>query len=216
MKERSSSMVGKTIGRLYVVERVGVINKNSHYRCVCECGNETIVSRPNLKTHTRSCGCLSREITSMTSKTHGLSRSSIHNRWNAIKQRCGDKNNKHYGGRGISICDEWSNSFISFYEWSIKNGYSEELEIDRINNNGNYEPSNCRWVEKTVNQKNKNPYFLKNKEGITFCKNRNMWVAQIGGGKNKRSKRFKTREEAISQRIEWAEEWERLKKLARS
>lgn len=88
------------------------------------------------------------------SKTHGLSNSRIYNVWNCMRQRCSNPKNSHYsayGGRGISVCPEWQNSFESFYAWAINNGYKDTLEIDRINNDGNYEPSNCRWVTRKEN-----------------------------------------------------------------
>ena len=78
--------------------------------------------------------------------------------WHGIKQRCYYTKNigyKDYGGRGITICDEWINDFQAFYDWSILNGYKKGLQIDRIDVNGNYEPSNCRWVDKFTNANNK-------------------------------------------------------------
>lgn len=81
-------------------------------------------------------------------KTHGMRNTRLYNIWINMKSRCHNKNNKfynRYGGRGIIICDEWKNSFINFYNWSIENGYMKNLTIDRINNDGNYEPNNCKW-----------------------------------------------------------------------
>ena len=91
-------------------------------------------------------------------KTHGMSKNKFYQVWNGIKQRCYNENNKqykNYGKRGIKVCDEWLNNFEAFYEWAIDNGYKEGLQIDRINNNGNYEPNNCRWVDRYVNNDNR-------------------------------------------------------------
>lgn len=94
---------------------------------------------------------------------HKMSKTKLYKIWGSMKQRClnmNDKGYKNYGGRGITVCDEWKNDFISFYQWSVNNGYQEGLTIDRINNNGNYEPSNCRWTDNFTQQSNtrKNVY----------------------------------------------------------
>lgn len=199
-------MIGLKIGRLSVVSLHAVINKNSHYKCECECGNTTIVSRPNLRNnHTMSCGCLNKEMLSVRSTTHGKSRSNIYKVWNGMLQRCSNTSNmsfKYYGGRGISVCADWAVSFESFYNWAVQNGFKKGLSIDRINNNGNYEPSNCRWVELSVQSKNRRKYFFEQSKGVFYDKNRNKWVASLGG----KSKRFSTIEEALEQREVWKNE----------
>ena len=91
-------------------------------------------------------------------KTHGMSKNKFYQVWNGIKQRCYNENNKqykNYGERGIKVCDEWINNFEAFYDWSINNGYKEGLQIDRIDVNGNYEPNNCRWVDRYINNNNR-------------------------------------------------------------
>jgi hypothetical protein len=118
----------------------------------CECGKEYIVPDTELL-YGRRDGCRR-----CNAKTHGMTNTPLFNRWQSIKQRCYDKNQpnyKHYGGRGIVMCDEWANDFKSFYDWSVNNGYKDGLTIDRINNNGNYEPSNCRWVDMTIQSNNR-------------------------------------------------------------
>jgi hypothetical protein len=102
--------------------------------------------------NTKSCGCVKR-------KKHcdGLSVTSrgLYNCWTKIKERCLDKNNKNYGGRGIKICIEWKESFLTFHDWAVNNGYRPGLQIDRRNNDGDYMPSNCRFVPNKINQGNK-------------------------------------------------------------
>lgn len=91
-------------------------------------------------------------------KWHKLSNTKLHRAWTNMKQRCNNPNNpdySDYGSRGIKVCDEWLNDFKSFYDWSMSHGYSDELTIDRIDVNGNYEPSNCRWVTMKVQTNNK-------------------------------------------------------------
>ena len=81
---------------------------------------------------------------------HDLCNTRIYRIWNSMKSRCSDIKDehhyKHYFGRGITVCDEWKNDFMNFYNWSMENGYSDDLELDRIDNDGNYEPSNCQWI----------------------------------------------------------------------
>lgn len=119
--------------------------------CKCDCGKIKFVIGGNLKSGgTKSCGCDKK-------KSNGLSRTSIYQVYKGIIQRCYNHKNKdyrNYGGRGITVCDEWRNSFIVFYNWSVSSGYDKSLQIDRINNNGNYEPLNCRWA--TLKQQGRN------------------------------------------------------------
>lgn len=161
------NIIGQKFNRLTVLElfkkeQVYLFNgkKNGFryfYTCLCDCGKITVVAKSHLLSgHTRSCGCISQK--------HLKTNTRLFRIWIGIKGRCLNKNNKkfkNYGGRGISICDEWKNDFKTFYDWAISNGYADNLTIDRIDNNGNYEPSNCRWVSQEVQQNNKsNNYFI--------------------------------------------------------
>lgn len=147
---------GQTFGRLTAVRRVERRGKDSRFLCRCICGVETVVTLGNLrKGHTKSCGCANREATSAANSTHGLSKTRVYRIWSGMRNRCFNRNNKrfpYYGGRGISVCDRWS-GFESFLE---DMGFPEEGQsIDRIDPNGNYEPSNCRWVDMKTQCRNK-------------------------------------------------------------
>lgn len=135
--------------------------KNSHgdrvYECMCDCGNITTATASDLvKGNKKSCGCLHGE-------RHGHADDRLYSVWCTMKARCDNPSNqkyKNYGGRGIKVCDEWRQSFSSFYEWSMKNGYDYDAPygqctLDRINVDGNYEPSNCRWTDAKTQARNK-------------------------------------------------------------
>ena len=156
---------GKKFNRLTVIEYVKKDKYyNSYWLCKCDCGNEVIVTAGRLRSgHTQSCGCYMKERSKETcvkrNEKHLMSKTRIHRIWCNIKARCFNPNNpdykRWYGSRGITMCEEWKNDFIKFYEWSINNGYKDNLTIDRINNDGNYEPSNCRWVDCKIQANNR-------------------------------------------------------------
>lgn len=160
---------GKKFGRLTVIKQAGKKNNKITWLCKCDCGNEKIVKGIDLKRqHVKSCGCLKKELVPK-SKIHGKRFTRLYAVWNSMKQRCGNPKNKgykNYGGKGIKVCGKWANSFVEFYNWAIENGYNENLSgndctIDRININGDYEPNNCRWVDKKIQANNKsNNHFI--------------------------------------------------------
>lgn len=152
---RDRHLEGQKFGRWTVLERAEKHPKtgSSMWLCRCECGTEKVVSELSLvRGESKSCGCLHKN--SMTSHNKAYTR--IYRIWGHLKGRCLNKKHhayKDYGGRGIAVCDEWLN-FEPFYDWAMSNGYKEDLSIDRINVNGNYEPNNCRWV--TIKEQNRN------------------------------------------------------------
>lgn len=168
------SLVGKTFGRLKVLklaERKKRKNRkvyDYYYLCKCICGKETIVRKENLQSGaTKSCGCYQKEVSAKKLNNinlkHGFSRhdgtkEKLYNVWMAMKDRCYNKNNKmykYYGERNIKVCDEWKNDYVNFRSWAIKNNYKQGLDLDRIDNNGNYEPDNCRFISHKENLKNR-------------------------------------------------------------
>ena len=165
MKGNFKELSGQRFGRLKVIERVSYKSSLGYWRCKCDCGREVIVRTENL-THgqVKSCGCLNSELVTKRNTTHGLRYTRLYRIWHGMKQRCYNQNHPRYpdwGGRGISVCEEWRNSFKSFYDWAVGNGYQDDLTIDRIDNNGNYDPRNCRWTTTKEQNLNKRSYKLR-------------------------------------------------------
>lgn len=166
-------LTGQRFGRLTVIEEsephiYSNGKKRAVWKCICDCGNISHVESTSLRTgHTSSCGCISKEMLKNRNKenrTHGMSGTRIYNLWYAMQQRCYRKSHKHYndyGGRGITVCDEWLGEHgpENFAKWAYANGYDENAErgectLDRKDNNKGYYPDNCRWITDTEQKNN--------------------------------------------------------------
>ncbi len=151
-------MTGQKVGRLNVLNYHRK-NGRVYWLCICDCGNFTEVRSDRLASgDTKSCGCLQKEMVSKMNTKHNMMHTRLYDIWIGMKQRCYNVNHKRYrdwGGRGVTVCDEWRNDFMNFYNWAINNGYNDNLTIDRIDNNKGYEPSNCRWVDRKTQQRNR-------------------------------------------------------------
>lgn len=178
-------MIGKKFGRLIVIEELKERKHGSKvYRCQCDCGNIVNVRKDMLKSgNTRSCGCLQREKARVVGKdkcTHGQSKTRLYNIYHHMINRCYNKNLlnfRNWGGRGITVCNEWKDNFMTFYEWAINNGYKDTLTIDRIDNNKGYDPTNCRWVTNKTQSNNRRTNILLTYAGKT--QNIKQWSAEL-------------------------------------
>lgn len=132
------------------------------WKCKCDCGNYYITTATNIKRErVKSCGCLQ--------NNHGLKNHPLYSVWKDMKRRCHNPRRRKYpvyGGRGIIVCDEWKDNFKTFYDWAMNNGYKKGLSIDRIDNDGNYEPSNCQWI--TVAENSRKAALERIKKGIQY------------------------------------------------
>lgn len=158
MHPNAKNELGKTYGRLTVIREAGRSGRKVLWECVCECGNHSIVEGNRLRSGgTKSCGCLRADTIVAFNKKHGMSSSRLYNIWSHMKSRCSNKNNeayKRYGGRGIAVCKEWQ-KFEPFMKWAMKNGYKDNLEIDRLDNNLGYSPENCHFTTPKINSRNR-------------------------------------------------------------
>lgn len=176
-KNKIRDLTGKKFGKLLVIKiadkelwKTYSKTKRVSWVCKCDCGNEVIYSTPQLCYYkNKSCGCIKKE------KQHFACKSNLHKTWSSMLMRCYNKKRNQfylYGGRGIKVCDEWLGSnpkgFSNFYDWSIKNGYKQEIlkngrnkwTLDRIDVDKDYSPENCRWITNEQQQKNKRIYYL--------------------------------------------------------
>lgn len=163
-KVKTKDLTGQKFGRLTVlgIDETKETRK-TFWICQCDCGNLKSVRADYLQSGgVKSCGCLKRDQDKINLTSHHLgipaSGTRLYKIWIGMKSRCSDINNPRYsdyGGRGIALCDEWNDDFKAFYEWSHSNCYQDDLTIDRIDNDGNYCPENCRWVDNKVQCRNR-------------------------------------------------------------
>jgi hypothetical protein len=177
-------LTGKSFNRLTVIRKMGAgQNGKMMWECMCSCGNKTVVTSYDIKTgHTASCGCAHNEQLSKYKKIHGMSGSNEFSIWRGMMNRCYNKNDpafKYYGERGITVCALWKDSFLEFFG-SMGHRPSKLYSIDRINNDGNYEPSNCRWatMSEQANNTRANKWIEFSGERLTI----GMWSRKLGFG----------------------------------
>lgn len=173
MGTKRKDRTGQRYGRL-VIRRFAYTGKRykTFWVCACDCGNTVVVDYEHLRVgHTQSCGCLQRDRTRETCLIHGLSTNGkgktarLYDIWQNMWSRCTKPTNiyyKHYGGRGIAVCKEWEDVSV-FFAWALANGYASHLTIDRINNDGDYSPTNCRWASPKQQARN-----MRTNHWITF------------------------------------------------
>lgn len=200
IKQRITFEINQKInGLTYLGEAEPTINNQNkkirRLKMQCFCGNIFTPRMSDLKAKgVKSCGCMNKEIIRKTHTKHGLTKNrnetKLYSIWKSIKQRCLNPNCKayiNYGGRGITICDEWKNNPELFSDWALSNGYDNGLEIDRINVNGNYEPNNCRFVTRFINSinKRKSKFNTTGYTGISYIKSRKAYSARISINKER-------------------------------
>lgn len=151
-------------------------------KCKCDCGQIKVVRLSDLKNgKTTSCGCQRRQSCSNSQTKHGLSSHPVYFLWKSIKRRCYNKNTKdyiNYGGRGITVCEEWRSDFMYFYNWALKNGWEKGLDIDRIDNDGEYSSCNCRFVDKFIGNNNRRNTVMITIDGVS--ENISYWARLSG------------------------------------
>lgn len=158
-------MTGQRFGRLAVIKRGGSTpDGQATWLCLCDCGTKCFFSGARLRSgNVKSCGCLRKDSTREQFLKHGKRKTKLYGVWAGINKRCYNprcKDYDRYGGRGITVCDEWRDNFQSFYDWAMANGYDEnaprmQCTIDRIDNDKGYCPDNCRWADQKIQQNNK-------------------------------------------------------------
>ena len=193
MSKRFQNLQGQRFGKLVAIEFIEINkNKKSVWRFKCDCGNEKNIIVSNVKNgRTSSCGCEHKKQLSNRVKKHGYCGAKLYTIWIDMKDRCFNPNNtsySNYGGRNIKVCNEWKHDFKTFKEWAFKNGYKEGLSIERINNNKDYSPNNCKFISFLDQNKNKrsNKYVTIDGETKTISE----WSRVVGINRNTISRRI--------------------------
>ena len=189
IEELPKPILIEDLGMIFATESSKTKFRYGIYKCGF-CGEEFKAYTQHITSgNIKSCGCYMKRRVSETHKTHGKRHTRLYSIWSKLKGRVlnpKDKAYTDYGDRGITICEEWKNDFTSFHDWAMANGYSDELSIDRIDNNKNYCPDNCRWATRTIQSRNQRIY--KNNtsgyKGVSYNKRRGKYQTLIGVNKN--------------------------------
>lgn len=193
---RIKDITGQRFGRLYVIsfDHLSEGKNLAYWRCVCDCGKEAVVRGTCLRSgESKSCGCLARELSSIRNSTHHCRNTRLYHIWIDMRQRCMNPNQPDYprwGGRGISVCEPWLESFDNFRKWAMESGYTDYLTIDRIDVNGNYCPENCRWATYEDQANNRRSSKLIEYKGE--IRSETQWSRLLGGNRNLVHSRLKS------------------------
>jgi len=193
MPPRINVNIGDKYNNLTIIEEVEKYNGRRYFRCLCDCGQETIARFISLRSgKTKSCGC--RKIINLRTNAirHGKHKTRLYRVWAGMIQRCYNKNakaHKHYGYRGIIIDETWRNDFLNFERWALENGYKDNLTIERLNVNGNYVPSNCIWIPQSHQMRNTRRSKILTLNGESHCVTE--WARKIGIANSSMVKRLK-------------------------
>lgn len=182
-REKSKIKIGDEFGRLKVLENKGIIKGTVHFLCECTCGTIKLIRGNSLQSNnTKSCGCLQKEVLLLSNTKHGMCGTSTYNSWSSMIARCSNpkiNNYQRYGDRGIRVCPEWFNFKQFFLDMGER---PENTSIERVNVNGNYEPSNCIWASRTAQARNRRLLKVNTTgvNGVTWSKRNRKYCVKIG------------------------------------
>lgn len=189
MSRRRKDITGEYFGRLKVLFYHKTPHKAAYWLCECACGNFKVVRGSNLRSgNTTSCGCNSCIV-----PTHGMVNTRLYKIWDDMKYRCKSECSPdalYYKHKGITVCDEWVNSFETFYAWAMNSGYSDDLTIDRIDGTKGYSPDNCRWVTRKQQSNNISSNRILTIDGISH--NVSEWAEIVGINRNTLNNRLRS------------------------
>ena len=206
MAKPKKNVIGEVYGRLIITDDAPYRSKDRRVFVQCSCGNTKDVLLQDLRRgDTKSCGCYLQEVITK----HGDAHARLYKIFNGMHNRCylpSMDRYSDYGGRGITICELWRNNYLRFRDWALSNGYSEDMTIDRKDNDGSYSPSNCHWVASNIQQRNKRAFIGGSSKyrGVSLCKQTGKWVAMIKvNGKQSNLGRYPTELEAAKARDQY-------------